>query len=96
MKVDGSMLEGGGQLFRTTLALSYLTHQSFELFNIRAGRGSGGGLGNQHVTCISSLNQLALHNNDVYKVSGADKGSSNLKVEMGAGTERQKINQTYF
>ena len=76
------MLEGGGQLFRTTLALSYLIHRSFQLSNIRAGRGSGGGLGNQHVTCISSLKQIALHNPDIYTINGAEKGSTNLKIEM--------------
>ena len=55
LKVDGSMLEGGGQVFRVSLALSYLLHKSVHLTNIRAGRGKGGGLANQHLTCLNAL-----------------------------------------
>ena len=36
--VDGSVGEGGGQILRSSLALSLVTGQPFRMVNIRAGR----------------------------------------------------------
>jgi len=49
--IDGSYGEGGGQVLRTSLALSALTGQSVEITSIRAGR-SKAGLAAQHLTGV--------------------------------------------
>ena len=36
--IDGSKGEGGGQILRTSLALSVVTAKAFRIRNIRAGR----------------------------------------------------------
>ena len=45
-RIDGSMLEGGGQLFRSSITLSYLLNQPVHIEKIRANRPKGGGLAN--------------------------------------------------
>ena len=40
IELDGSYLEGGGSIARIALALSTLTHQHFEIENIRKNRPS--------------------------------------------------------
>ena len=51
--VDGAMLEGGGQLFRMSMALAYLLKKSVNIKNIRGKRGNkAGGLGHQHLTGV--------------------------------------------
>src|SRR4051812_40459633 len=49
--IDGSLGEGGGQIVRTSLALSVLLGTELTLFNIRAGR-SKPGLQAQHLTGV--------------------------------------------
>jgi RNA 3'-terminal phosphate cyclase (ATP) len=49
--IDGSSGEGGGQILRTSLALSVITGRPFRIFNIRANRPKGG-LRRQHLTCV--------------------------------------------
>lgn len=51
--IDGSKGEGGGQIIRTSLALSALTGQPFSLHNIRAGRKKPG-LMRQHLTALKA------------------------------------------
>jgi len=38
IQIDGSFGEGGGQVLRTSLTLSLITGQPFEIYNIRARR----------------------------------------------------------
>src|ERR1051326_6428383 len=53
LTIDGSMGEGGGQVLRTSLALSALTGQPFEIANIRANRKKPG-LMRQHLTAVQA------------------------------------------
>lgn len=49
--IDGASGEGGGQILRTSLALSILTGKPFRIFNIRGNRPKPG-LRRQHLTCV--------------------------------------------
>ena len=49
--IDGSYGEGGGQVLRTSLALSAITGQPLHLYSIRAARPKPG-LQAQHLTCV--------------------------------------------
>ncbi len=53
IEIDGSAGEGGGQILRTSLALSMCTGQPFVLTRIRAGRAKPG-LMRQHLTCVNA------------------------------------------
>lgn len=53
IEIDGSVGEGGGQILRTSLALSMCTGQPFALTRIRAGRAKPG-LMRQHLTCVNA------------------------------------------
>jgi len=55
--LDGSYLEGGGQIIRTALALSALTKKAFEIENIRKGR-CNSGLAHQHIQCVKSVKEI--------------------------------------
>lgn len=49
--IDGSRGEGGGQILRSSLALSILTGRPFRIYDIRANRPKPG-LRRQHLTCV--------------------------------------------
>ncbi|MDB5322008.1 MAG: 3-terminal phosphate cyclase [Phycisphaerales bacterium] len=60
--IDGSSGEGGGQILRSSLALSILTGRAFRIYDIRANRPKPG-LRRQHLTCV--LAAAAISNADV-------------------------------
>ena len=78
--IDGSMLEGGGQLYRLSLSMSYLLNKSISIENIRKNRPGGGGLANQHLTCVQSLFNMLNHKCENYKLEGNFKRSTQLKI----------------
>jgi RNA 3'-terminal phosphate cyclase (ATP) len=55
--IDGSYLEGGGQIVRTSIALSSITGKPCEIFNIRKGR-KNPGLQAQHLKGIEAVTKL--------------------------------------
>src|SRR5690242_17391007 len=57
--LEGTTLEGGGQLLRIALGLSSLTRKSVKITNIRGRRSGGGGLQGQHLTSMLWLGQLS-------------------------------------
>jgi len=85
IEIDGSYLEGGGQILRTAVALSAIKQIPIKVINIRKGRPESG-LKAQHLTGILAAAQLC----DA-KVSGANIGSTELtfapkKIRFGKFT----------
>jgi RNA 3'-terminal phosphate cyclase (ATP) len=72
VRIDGSYGEGGGQILRTSIALSALLGRPVEIVNIRAKRPNPG-LQPQHLTGVLAAAQLT----DA-EVEGAAKGSTRL------------------
>lgn len=77
LTIDGAMGEGGGQVLRTSLALSALTRKPFRIEGIRAKR-KRPGLLRQHLTAVRAIAQVCNA-----RVSGDDLGSSTLTFEPG-------------
>ncbi len=73
LSIDGSYGEGGGQIVRTAVALSVLTKQPLEIFNIRAGRPNPG-LRPQHYTALCCIRDIC----DA-EVEGLSVHSENLR-----------------
>ena len=73
IQIDGSYLEGGGQICRTALALSTITQKAFQVENIRKNRPNPG-LKNQHLYCVKALKELCSA-----VAEGDELGSTTLK-----------------
>ncbi len=71
IEIDGSAGEGGGQILRTSLALSMCTGLPFTLTRIRAGRAKPG-LMRQHLTCVNAATA----------VSGAEVQGAELNSQL--------------
>lgn len=56
VSIDGSTGEGGGQILRTSLALSCITGRSLHIENIRTARRNAG-LAKQHISCVQAARQ---------------------------------------
>ncbi len=56
--IDGAAGEGGGQILRTSLALSLVTGRAFRITNIRAGRAKPGLL-RQHLTAVRAAVEIS-------------------------------------
>jgi RNA 3'-terminal phosphate cyclase (ATP) len=77
LELDGSFGEGGGQILRTSLALSLLTGRPFHLANVRARRGKPG-LQPQHLLSVRSAAAIGQA-----QTRGASRGSTDLVFEPG-------------
>ncbi len=77
IEIDGSVGEGGGQILRTSLALSMCTGQPFTLTKIRAGRAKPG-LMRQHLTCVNAAAAVC-----GAEVQGAELNSQSLVFAPG-------------
>jgi len=77
LELDGSFGEGGGQILRTSLALSLLTGRAFHLRNVRAGRPKPG-LQPQHLMSVRAAAAIGQA-----QTRGASRGSSDLVFEPG-------------
>jgi len=75
--IDGSYGEGGGQILRTSLALSIVTGKPFRIESIRAGRKKPG-LMRQHLTAATAAAGVSEG-----ELSGAEIGSTELTFEPG-------------
>ncbi len=78
LDIDGSQGEGGGQILRTSLALSLVTGQPFRLEQIRAGRRKPGLL-RQHLTAVEAAKTVG-----AAEAIGAEMGSRTLEFRPGA------------
>ncbi len=77
LTIDGSIGEGGGQILRTSLALSLITGKPFRIEKIRAGRRSPGLL-RQHLTSVQAAAEIGQAN-----AVGAAIGSQQLTFTPG-------------
>jgi RNA 3'-terminal phosphate cyclase (ATP) len=77
IEIDGSQGEGGGQILRTSLALSLVTGKPFHITRIRAGRGKPGLL-RQHLTAVEAAAAVGQA-----KLTGGSLGSLELTFEPG-------------
>src|SRR5580700_10200775 len=77
IELDGSFGEGGGQILRTSLALSLITGKPFHLRNIRAGRAKPG-LQAQHLMSVRAAAKIGQA-----RLRGASLGTSSLSFEPG-------------
>ena len=85
IKIDGSQGEGGGQMLRTSLAMSAITGTPFEMVNVRARREMPG-LKRQHLTCLRAAAEIC-----GAQIEGGVVGSMRVAFRPGriaAGTYR--------
>ncbi len=78
IRIDGSAGEGGGQILRTSLALSLLTGRPFRIEKIRAGRKKPGLL-RQHLTAVEAAMRVSGGS-----AEGAEAGSTELVFTPGS------------
>lgn len=85
VEIDGSHGEGGGQILRTSLALSIITGRPLVMRNIRAGRAKPG-LRRQHLTCVQAA--AAMCNAEL---RGASVGSQDLEFTPNTPTSATEL-----
>ena len=78
LTIDGSSGEGGGQILRSSLALSAITATPFRIERIRAGRKQPG-LRRQHVTAVRAAATVC-----EAEVEGDEVGSGEVVFRPGA------------
>jgi RNA 3'-terminal phosphate cyclase (ATP) len=77
LTIDGSFGEGGGQIIRSSLALSLITGTAFRVYNVRAGREKPG-LKPQHLMAVKAAAEIGRA-----RVDGAGVGSREFTFVPG-------------
>ena len=85
IEIDGSQLEGGGQIVRLCLAIACIKKLPVRIVNIRAGRQKPG-LAAQHSEGVRLVNRISNG-----RLVGGEIGSCSLEFTPGNG----QINQSY-
>lgn len=101
VEIDGSHGEGGGQILRTSLALSILTRKPLVMRNIRAGRAKPG-LRRQHLTCVhaaaamcgATLSGDTVGSQYLELTPGEPTGSTELAFDIGTAGSTTLVLQT--
>jgi RNA 3'-terminal phosphate cyclase (ATP) len=98
--VDGSTGEGGGQILRTSLALSCITGRSLHIENIRAARRNAG-LAKQHLICVQAACQIcngtchgAVQRSKILDFHPGSVQSSNFCFDIGSAGSASLVIQT--
>ena len=100
--IDGSFGEGGGQILRTSLALSLVTGKAFRIENIRANRKKPG-LARQHLTAVNAAAEIGraeikgneLRSQQLY-FSPTTIASGNYHFSIGTAGSCTLVFQTIF
>lgn len=95
--VNGSLLEGGGQVLRISLGFCALLQRPMRIHSIRAGR-SNPGLGHQHSTGAKLVTDLCggMVRPEVIQFGGHAEGVTELQVWPGvSGTHQPKYLLTF-
>jgi RNA 3'-terminal phosphate cyclase (ATP) len=85
IRLEGTTLEGGGQLLRIAVGLSSLTKKPINITNIRGKRAGGGGLKAQHLTSVQWLGQACNA-----RISGAELNSKEITFTPNTTNDRFK------
>src|SRR5437762_121940 len=85
LTIDGSFGEGGGQIIRTSLALSLITGTPFRIYNVRARRAKPG-LQRQHLTAVNAAAEVGNAQVDGAQVGAREFTFRPGKVQPGAYT----------
>lgn len=100
VEIDGSRGEGGGQILRTSLALSIITGRKLRMYNIRAGRKKPG-LQRQHLACVEAAAQLCRATTNALDVGASElvftpgnEWPGELAIDIGTAGSTTLVVQT--
>jgi RNA 3'-terminal phosphate cyclase (ATP) len=100
VSIDGSTGEGGGQILRTSLALSCITGRSLHIENIRAARRNAG-LAKQHLICVQAACQIcngtchgAVQRSKILDFQPGPVQSGNFYFDIGSAGSASLVIQT--